>query len=148
MRTITHTKTIGFTLIEVMVAVFIMGLTMASAAVCFQLALQQYRSARALNHVTDILEDHVESVRLLNWADLNNLPSTQEIPLPAYLKGSGTPSNITVTRTISDSNLNDLKIIIVTAEWDTTNGKTQRRSIELNYTYNGVNDYYYGLGNN
>jgi Tfp pilus assembly protein PilV len=138
-------KTEGFTLIEVLVAFFVMALTTTSAAVCFQVAFKQYDDARALNHLTEVLQDHAESMRLLNWADIVSLETTAEVPLSEYLHNSDF-TNFTLSHSISDSDLDNLKLIHIAATCTTRHGSAQTRSIDLSYTLGGINDYYYGLG--
>lgn len=142
----------AFTLVEVLVATTIMGVGMASAAVCLQVGLRALDTARATTLVAQVLQDEAERLRLENWIAIDALPAEEEIFNPAPAQFAGTPfaemvasGRLAITRSVQDvPGFADMKEITLRAEW-TDLGGSHGRALRLRYAKGGVSDYYYGV---
>ena len=73
-----HWSILGFNLIEVMVAVWIIGLMIVSLYGGFSYAFSAIRLSRENTRAAQILAERMEVVRLLNWDEVANLPRSEE----------------------------------------------------------------------
>src|SRR6266576_3880271 len=64
----------AFTLVEVIVGVGVMGIMMVSLYAGFAFGFNQIRLARENVRATQVLEERMEVIRLLNWDQVINLP--------------------------------------------------------------------------
>ena len=141
------------TLVEVMVGVSLMGMMMVSLFGGFAYAFAEIRLTRENVRATQILEERMEVVRLLNWDQVANLPNyvpaaftapfySENLtnPPPDNFKYSGT---VTVsTPAITESYAGDLKLISIQVTWPS--GKiTRTRKMTTFVTQYGMQKYVY-----
>ncbi len=134
----------GFSLVEVLVAMSILGITIAAVILALQLGMQQMDAARTTTLVGQVLQDEAEQVRAFNWAKLSQLPAQASLPTPDAFKNNPTLANkgLTITRTIQDE-ATELKRITITASWKDLGGVQHSRQMFVLYGKGGVYDYYF-----
>ena len=117
----------AFTLVEVMVGVTVMGIMMASLYAGFAFGFQQIRRARENVRATQVLQERMEVVRLVNWTDLNSsgyIPTKFIEPFYAdnptnppansfYYTGAVQVTSAPLTETYS----NDLRMVKIVLTW-------------------------------
>lgn len=133
-------------MIEVVIAIAVMAIGLASAAITLQLGLRNLDVARTTTLVSEILQDQAEEIRLRNWASVSLLPANGELPLPQEFESTlAEEKNLRITCTTTDlPDYEGLKHITLTATWTDLGGRLHSRTVHLRYARNGVYDYYYG----
>jgi len=141
------------TLIEVMVAVGVMGIMMVSLYAGFAFGFSEIRFARENVRATQILEERMEVVRLLNWDQVANLPGyvPRTFTAPYYANnptnapsdgfiytGTVLVTNAPVTETYS----NDLRMIRIQLSWPSGN-VIRRRQMTTFVSQYGMQKYVY-----
>ena len=125
-------------MVEVMVAVAVMGIMLVSLYAGFAYGFSEIRLARENVRATQILEERMEVVRLLNWDQVANLPGyipatftapfyadnpTNPPPGTFIYTGTVVVTNAPVTETYS----NDLRMIQIQVSWPSGNVIRQRQ---------------------
>jgi len=124
------------TLVEVMIGVGILGIMMVSFYGGFAFAFAEIRVARENVRATQILEERMEVVRLLNWDQLVNMPgyipSTFNAPFYSENVTNPPPDNFLFSGTVNvgnapvtESYAEDLRMITIQVNW--TSGKILRK---------------------
>jgi len=149
-----HWSILGFNLIEVMVAVWIIGLMIVSLYGGFSYAFSAIRLSRENTRAAQILAERMEVVRLLNWDEVANLPgyipSTFTVPFnPAGSLTNGTDGGFTYTGTVSvtrpaikENYANDLRQIQIQVTW-TSGNVLHRRQMTTYVSQYGLQRYVY-----
>ena len=142
----------GLTLVEVMVAVAVMAIMVVSLYAGFTFAFSQIRSAQENVRATQILEERMEVVRLLNWDQVVNLPgyipATFTAPFyadnPTNDTGSLTYTGVVTVAAapLTESYSNDLRMITIELTWPSGNLIRRRQMITFSSQY-GVQKYIY-----
>lgn len=137
----------GFTLVEVMVAIMVIGLGLTASTICLRMGMLQNDTARATTYVTQVLQDEAEQIRLLNWSALTNLSRSASFTASDALQFPEiNPDNFSFKRIITDANgESGLKQIRLTAEWTGIRNDRHQLAMVFNYAENGMHDYYYGI---
>ncbi|WP_221030618.1 type IV pilus modification PilV family protein [Actomonas aquatica] len=138
----------AFTLVEVMVAASVLTLALASAIIVLQAGFRNLDTARTATAAGQAMQSEMERIRLLNWSQLNALPASAEINIPAtYTSNSIEADRLTITRTVQDvpgfGSPTQMKAIVLIATWTSIDGQPHRRAFQLHYSRNGLFDYYY-----
>ncbi len=148
----------AFTLIEVMMAAFVMVMVFAAAYSSLGHSLNVVDSARRQNRANQIIQSEMERLRLYNWDEIWADPDAslmkrqnyinEEFNIESdffedYAEGFTGVREMEVTRWDSDTGEADQLKIIVTVKWNSRQGKEQKLSVFTFYTRQGVNDYYY-----
>jgi len=128
---------LGFTLIELMIAIGVLGVVIASLYGGFVYAFSQVSLVQQNIRATQILEEKMEVIRLLNWDQLVNLPGyvPTSFTAPFYVSN---PTNAPATNTliyngtvlvtnapVSETYASSLRMIQVNLTW--TSGKVLRQ---------------------
>jgi len=124
------------TLVEVMIGVGILGIMMVSFYGGFAFAFAEIRVARENVRATQILEERMEVVRLLNWDQLVNMPgyipSTFSAPFYSENITNPPPDDFLFSGTVNVANApltetyaEDLRMITIEVKW--TSGKILRK---------------------
>lgn len=133
----------GFTLIEVLLAVFILGLSIAGSLVTLQMAFGMVEMSRDQTLASQFLQAEIETLRLKNWTQLSALPPEEEFSIHGDF-GNDIRERFTCIRRIElvRSGVN-VKRVVVTATWRTRNGVDRQLVYQTRIAQNGINDYYY-----
>src|SRR5579883_1845407 len=133
----------AFTLVEVMMGFCVIGVMMASLYGGLYFGFAQVKLAREDERATQILQEKMEVVRLLNWNQLVNTPGY----VPSTFSASyalGNPTNspassliysgtvIVTNAPISESYSNDLRLIKIQLTWQ-SGGITHQRQMSTFY---------------
>ena len=143
----------AFTLVEVMMGVCVLGVMMAALYSGLYFGFAQVKAAQEEERATQILQEKMEVVRLLNWNQLVNTPGY----VPSTFTASyavDTPSNapagsliysgtvIVTNAPISETYSNDLRLIKIQLSWR-SGGITHQRQMTTYYAHYGLQNYLY-----
>jgi type II secretory pathway pseudopilin PulG len=167
-----HSKSRGFTILEVVIASSVMVLVISSAIVVLQQGMRAIDTARYTTLAGQILQSQMEKVRMLNWNQFTYINSSTT---PA----SGGPLNYatfttdvssanaqinrftftqTITRTTGALNPSldttksaqynasvntDIYDIVLTAAWTGVDGQPHSLSYTTRYLKNGLSSFFY-----
>jgi len=129
----------AFTLVEVMVASTVLIFGIVSAITVSQRGLQALDTARNLTAATQLMQNEMERVRLLNWAQLGTLQQSAD----TTVAHSGS-DRFTCTREIADVKTGMKEIRLVTS-WRGYDGRPHTARLITRYGKNGLNDYFYTI---
>jgi len=122
----------AFTLMEVMLAVVIVGVEFVSLYVAISQGFAVVQSARENLRATQIMQEQVEVIRVLDWDKVTTTPSPWNFNASFY-PGGGTNQGIIYTGTIAVSDAPvpaaysaDVRLVVVSVSW--TNGANARLS--------------------
>jgi len=122
----------AFTLMEVMLAVVIVGVEFVSLYVAISQGFAVVQSARENLRATQIMQEQVEVIRVLDWEKVTTTPSPWNFNASFYPAG-GTNVGIEYTGTIAVSDAPvpaayaaDVRLVVVSLSW--TNGANARIS--------------------
>jgi prepilin-type N-terminal cleavage/methylation domain-containing protein len=144
----------GFTLIEVMVGVALMGVATVSLYTGFSYCFAVTRVTRENVRATQILQDKMEVMRLLNWDQVANLPGFVPTTFTApYFASNPTntssPEGLTYYGTvlvtnapISETYASDLRMIQIKLTW-TSGNMTRTRQMSTFVSQHGMQKYIY-----
>jgi hypothetical protein len=146
----------GFTVAEVIVAVFILALGISTSIVAIQTGFKSLDLARNSTLASQIMQSEIERLRLWPWNNTSTtavdsiaeLPASQAVSLSTMF--SANPeivSKFTVTRTVADDTTRpgEVRYITVSVTWKSYDGRSHTRSFTTMYAKNGLYDYYYTL---
>jgi type II secretory pathway pseudopilin PulG len=137
----------GFTIFEVGMAAAIMALALVSSITVMQRAFNALDTARAVTYATQIMQNEMEKMRLLNWTAVSAYPTTATaVTIDSAFAGTSIGSRfLGMTRTVETihSNTNGgMRKITLTVSWKTVDGRTLSRSFTTYYGQNGLYDYF------
>lgn len=137
----------GFTLMEVIMATFIMALGISTSLIAMQACFKQVDLARGTTLASQIIQSELERVRLMSWTGVSALPSTETFDGTSFFSTTAAAASYEVTRTVADdsSRPGEVKNISVSVRWQTSDGRWHRRTFTAIYAKNGLYDYYYTL---
>lgn len=142
----------GFTMVEVLVGAMVTAIMLLSLYAGFTFGFQQIHLARMSERATQILEEKMELVRLLNWSQLTTpgfVPASFQESYDAsnptnaasgsYIySGTVLVTNAPVTETYS----NDIRMVQVQVSW-VDSGKTHTRKMTTFVSQYGMQNYIY-----
>jgi Tfp pilus assembly protein PilV len=129
----------GFTLVEVMVASTVLIFGIVSAITVSQRGLQALDTARNLTAASSLMQNEMERVRLLNWAQLEALQSSGDTTV-----AHADSARFACTREIADVKTGMKEIRLVTT-WRGYDGRPHTARLITRYGKNGLNDYFYTI---
>jgi type II secretory pathway pseudopilin PulG len=141
------------TLVEVMLAVGVMGIMSVSLYAGFAFAFAEIRLAQENVRATQILEERMEVVRLLNWDQVVNLPGyiPKTFTAPFYADNPTNPPSDTFNYTgtvlvtnapVTETYSSDLRMIQIQVNWPSGKVIRQRQMTTFISQY-GVQKYVY-----
>ena len=130
----------GYSLVEVIVAVMVLGLVVGSSIMSLRMGFSLVETSRYNTLSSQILQSEMENLRLQNWQQISSL-TTGPFEMESTFKDT-TARNFTTTREVLDVNP-DLRRIALQVEWVAHNGSTATRRYVTYFSRNGLNDYYY-----
>ena len=143
----------AFTLVEVMIAVGILGIMMVSLYGAFAFGFSEIQNARETVRATQILQQKMEMVRLLNWDQVINLPGYVPSTFTASYY-SNTPTNaptddLIYSGTVSittppttETYADKIRQIEVQVTWTSCN-VTHKKTMTTFVTEHGTQNYIY-----
>lgn len=149
----------GFTLVEVMMATFVMAIVISTSITAMQSGFRMIDTARRTTLAGQVLQSLVEDLRLQTWSVVNALPGTTTGHLSDFDTTSGRIQSgsfigysnpgaaflnrFTVVRTVSDVPGQDgLKEIVFTATWVGAAGMSHTLSYTTYYARDGLYAFY------
>jgi prepilin-type N-terminal cleavage/methylation domain-containing protein len=135
-----HNRQSAFTLIEVMVAMVLFATVVAGGFSCFKMGLGLVENSRHNTRVCQIMQNEIERVRSLPWAEINALPSSElDVAMASDFVGESGYDAYTMKRFISGSG--DTRKVILEVEWSDNSGRSHSRTYAAQYTKLGLWDY-------
>jgi len=143
----------AFTLIEVMMGVGVLGVMMVSLYGGLYFGFAQVKISREEERATQIVQEKMEVLRLLNWNQVANLPGY----VPANFTASyavGNPTNapasaliysgtVLITNApISETYSNDLRLVQIQLTWQSS-GVNHSRRMSTFVAHYGLQNYVY-----
>jgi prepilin-type N-terminal cleavage/methylation domain-containing protein len=128
----------GFTILEVMVAATLLALGIAGIVTVSQQGLQALDTARNLTAASQVMQSEMERIRLMSWAQLQNLQDSGQNEVPV----EGGHGRYVCTREIRDVKAN-MKEITLLAAWKGLDGRPHSARLITRYGKTGLNDYFY-----
>jgi prepilin-type N-terminal cleavage/methylation domain-containing protein len=145
---------LGFNLVEVMVAVWVIGLMILALYGGFSYAFSEVRLTRENIRASQILSERMEVVRLMNWDEVAKLPgyipATFSAPFnPGGSRTNGTDGGFSYTGTVAvtkpvmtENYSNDLRMIQIQVTWNSGNALRSRQMTTFASQY-GMQRYVY-----
>ena len=135
-------KSDGFTLVEVIVSMFLLGIIFTSAFSTYQLGINMIDDAREEIRASQIIQSEMERLRTKNWTQLQKMPSGSTFePSGEFAKIYAT--NYSAYRYLITLNPSDKMLVAIRVEWTNSTGQQSVRWFNTIFTQNGLNDYYY-----
>jgi prepilin-type N-terminal cleavage/methylation domain-containing protein len=141
----------AFTLVEVMIAVLVIGLMFVTLYLGFTQGFGVIQLARENLRATQILQEKMETIRLYTWEQVTNngfiLPQFTADFYPAGTNGAGVgfkyEGELIITNApVAESYSNDLRLVTVKVKW--TSGKVERkREMRTMVSRYGLHNYIY-----
>lgn len=152
-RQITYTRTKGFTLIEIMVAVAISSLVLITSLALLSSTWSIIRKSQERIYVVGILEARLEELRDLTFDELDALGTAIAFEVTPVISVTGHPISgvlepadferdlLDATGMVYITNLNaDLKNVVLEVTWKMAGGeKESTMALVTDITRNGVN---------
>jgi prepilin-type N-terminal cleavage/methylation domain-containing protein len=151
----------GFTLLETMMASFVMALGISTSIIAMQQGYKFLDVARGTTLASQIIQSEIERIRMMNWSTVSAMATATDTTAPfpsgspagvemfdgaTYFSGvSSLTGDYTMTRTVTldGTRPGEVALITISVEWRTYDGRTQTRSFQMKYMKNGLYDYYY-----
>jgi prepilin-type N-terminal cleavage/methylation domain-containing protein len=143
----------GFTLVEVMAAVAVMGIMFVSLYAGLSFGFGQIRLSREDERATQVLAERMEVVRLLTWDELVNIPGyvpTQFTASYSVVNPTNAPASsyiysgiVVITNApMSETYSNDVRMVQISLSWQS--GKvTHSRQMTTFVSRYGLQNYVY-----
>lgn len=147
-RRIARPRRGGFTLAEVILATAILAAALTTSIGVIQWGLRHLDLARGTTLAAQILQSEIERLRMMGWSSIIALPAETAVPLSnAFATDSALAERFRLTRAVAPdaARPDDIRVITVTVEWTTTDGKPHTRSFRATYAREGMYDYFYTL---
>lgn len=143
-----HQGSRGFTLVEVMVATYILSVVFASLFGAMAQGMKMMDFTRDLTRVSQILQSEMEDLRTLNWNELEDLRDNKALQFySAKTHYAGDLADRyrvyrwVLPHPVHSSEMIRVRIYVM---WTVPGrGGQQWRILSTDFTKNGLNDYYY-----
>jgi len=130
----------GFTLVEVLISMTLMGMVFASAFGAYMIGTRMISDAREELIAAQIMQSEIEALRGYNWTDLTGLPTSAEFE-PRGTKLKQYANDFECYRYVNGSG-STIQVSIYVSWLNSKDKKASRMATTL-FTQNGLNDYYY-----
>lgn len=127
-------------MVELLLAVAILAFVFAGAMTLVARGFGVMDDSRLNTLAGQVLQSEMETLRLLNWAELSALAASETFSAEAEFAEAGF-NRFTCTREI-EADGTSMKKVTLTATWDSTNGQRRERSYVTFISQDGLNDYY------
>lgn len=134
----------GTTILEVLIAMVIMGMVIGSSVVCMGYGFTRIENARHATRISQILQTEMETLRAMSWEEIETLVNDQGKSSTFVVHFESSEDRIrdlVATRTIEDTKTN-MKTITLTATWKDSKNTEHDLSYATWYGKEGLSDYY------
>jgi Tfp pilus assembly protein PilV len=134
----------GFTLVEVIMSVFVLALAITTSITVLQRAYNNYDSARNLEVASRILQAEMEKQRLLTWSQVSDANYTPVLDT-VFSGNPAVAGRFQLTRAAPvyiANRANKLLQITLTVTWRNYDGRAQQRSLSTYYGNGGLYTYF------
>ena len=149
-----HSARDGFTILEVMMAAFVMIFGIVTSLTTLQFGMRTVDTARSMTLASQIMQSEMEILRLQNWTQISALAASAVIdPTTLISSASGSAldtmltavaNRFTCVRTVAAiSGRADIKLITLTVTWTGVDGRAHSLTYQTRYAKNGLSDYFY-----
>ena len=132
----------GFSIVEVMLAGFVLALAIAGAITTLQRGFQALDTARYYNYASQVMQSELERLRLYNWDQLQTLQNAGTATIDAKAVAGVTAGTFSCARTIRDVKT-DMKEIELVSTWSGHDARSHRARLVTRYSKSGLYDYFY-----
>lgn len=136
----------GFTVLEVLMATFVMGFGISTAIIGLQAGFRHLDLARGTTQAAQIIQCELERIRLMSWPEVRALPASATFDGATFFSSGTAPAGqFAVTRTCAADTARPTEVvnINVSVQWQTYDRRPHTRSFNSSYVRNGLYDYYY-----
>lgn len=131
----------GITLVEVLIATFILSIGFSSIFAVIQQATKILQEARDRTRASQIIQSEMELIRSYNWADISALPNEAKFT-PQAVFDTNYNKRFMGVRTITSRGSEQYEVTIE-VHWTSLWGKDQSETATTWVTKGGLNDFYY-----
>jgi prepilin-type N-terminal cleavage/methylation domain-containing protein len=128
----------GFTLVEVMVAMAIFAIVIASGFACLRSGMGLVENARHHTRAAQIMQSEIERIRSLPWNNVIVLTDDADVALATEFSGAAYDA-YTMRRVVSGSG--DERVVTLGVDWTDVGGHSHTRAYKSQYTKGGLYDY-------
>ena len=141
----TSASAVGFTLVEVTMAVAMLAMVITTSITTMQRALLNLDSARNLQTASRIMQCEVEKERLLPWAQVSDTAYQPAIDA-SFLRHPAMAGRFSLARTISvlPNRSGQMVQVTLTATWRSYDGRTLQRCYTTYFGKDGLYAYFTG----
>jgi Tfp pilus assembly protein PilV len=139
-RILARRSAAAFTLVEVMVASFVLIFGIVTAITTLQRGQQAVDTARNLALATQLMQSEMERLRLKSWSQLETLQHSGVTTVTLDSSAGSAAARFTCTRTVSNLKT-DMKEIVLATEWRGYDGRAHTARLITRYSKNGLSDY-------
>ncbi len=132
----------GFSLVEVMMASFVLVLAIVGAITTLQRGFQALDTARSYNYASQVMQSELERLRLFSWNQLQTLQTSGNTTVDTTPVPGSTAPGFSCIRSIRDLRTG-MKEITLTATWSGHDGRSHNARFITRYSQNGLYDYFY-----
>lgn len=129
----------GFTLIEVMIAITIFAVVIASGFACVKIGMGLADNSRHHTRASQIMQSEIERIRSLAWATLNDETATETTLSISNKFKDASYADYVLKRTITGTG--DTRKITLVITWKDLSGLSNSKTYVTQYTRGGLYDY-------
>lgn len=130
----------GTTLIELMIALTVLGTVVGSSIICLAQGFRSVEYARDVTRCSQILQTEMETLRTYNWSALTGVLGTSTFD-PFGDSSTSPMRNLVCTRTITTEKT-DQRRVALGVTWTDSYGVSHSKKYESIFTKEGLSDYY------
>lgn len=133
----------AFSLVEVMIAMTLLGIVFAGAFAALQMGYNLTSEARDRTRASQILQTELEAMRTMNWNDLSGMVGqNNEFFEPRGEFLAAFKDRFFCKRTVGMRSNNQQITVTLSISWGGY-PNVKEESVTTIFTRNGINDYYY-----
>ncbi len=129
----------AFTLVELMVAMVIFAIVIASGFACLRSGMGLVDNARHHTRSSQIMQSEIERIRSLPWNDVIALTDDTDVTLGAEFTATAYDA-YTMQRTVTGSG--GERVVTLLVDWTDIAGRAHSRTYVSQYTKGGLYDYF------
>jgi prepilin-type N-terminal cleavage/methylation domain-containing protein len=144
----------GFTILEVMMAAFVLAMGIATSITALQYGMRAVDTARNMTLAGQIMQSEMEILRLQNWTQVLALVGRNRVdPSTTITSGTSTTLDSTLTSIASRfecyrevatiPSRSNILLITLSVTWTGLDGRAHAMSYQTRYAKNGISDYFY-----